>query len=431
MSRQANIRRSSASITSPARRRFLRQAAALGVSGGLLGLVGNLVRAGEEPPPLRFFFMFTGNGHQTEHFVPSSPSETEFDFAAALAPLEPHRADLMLLHGISGPGSHHQGTSEALTGRPSAGIEAGATGGPSLDQLLADRFRAGSALPSLELGVVPANSLEDQITFSASGLPVPAIGSATGAFNRLFGLANEDPAQAEARRARKRSVLDVIAGDLAALQGQLDAPTRALLDEHLTLVRQQEQDLEQPYVPVSCELGSPPAGEGLLATFSGQLANAVSAFRCGITRVVTLRVGGYGGIEEGMYDEIGVSNGHHNAAHVGPADDLLAINRLHAEQLASLVDQLAAIPEGDGRLLDNTVLVWGMELGLGQYGHDRDDMPFVIAGGKNAGLALGRYRKLGGRSYQDFLFSLVRVMGLDDVSSFGDAGTALVDELWA
>jgi hypothetical protein len=126
-----------------------------------------------------------------------------------------------------------------------------------------------------------------------------------------------------------------------------------------------------------------------------------------------------------------VNNGHHNAAHVGPADDLLGINRLHAEQFAGLIEQLAAIPEGDGRLLDNTVLVWGMELGLGQYAHDRNDMPFVIAGGKNAGLALGRYRDLGGRSYQDFLFSLVRVMGLDDVSSFGDAGSNVIEELWA
>jgi hypothetical protein len=419
------------SIASPARRRFLRQAAAAGATGGLLGLLGNLVRAGGEPPPLRFFFMFTGNGHETEHFVPSSPSETGFDFAPALVPLEPHRDDLLLLHGVSGPGSHHQGTSEALTGRPSEGIEAGATGGPSIDQLFADRFRATSALPSLELGVAPANSLEDQITFSDSGLPVPAIGSAAGGFNRLFGLANEDPAAAEARRARKRSVLDVIAQDLTALQGELDAPTRVLLDEHLTLVREQEMDLEQPYVPVSCELGSAPSGEGLVASFTGQIANAVNAFRCGITRVVTLRVGGYGGIEEGMYDEIGVNNGHHNAAHVGPADDILGINRFHAEQFASLIAALAAIPEGTGRVLDNTVLVWGMELGLGHYGHGREDMPFVIAGGGNAGVALGRYRNVDGRSYQDFLFSLVRVMGLDDVNSFGDAGTDVIDALWA
>ncbi|HET6583624.1 MAG TPA: DUF1552 domain-containing protein [Nannocystaceae bacterium] len=424
-------RRNESSVASPARRRFMQGAAALGVSGGLLGLLGSLARAGGEPPGLRFFFMFTGNGHQSEHFVPSNPSATDFDFAPALAALEPHRADLMLVHGVSGPGSHHQGTSEALTGRPSSGIEAGATGGPSLDQLFADRFRATSALPSLELGVSPANSLEDQITFSASGLPVPAIGSAAGGFNRLFGLANEDPARAEARRARKHSVLDVIADDLTTLQGRLDAPTRALLDEHLTLIRAQEDDLEQPYVPVSCELGAAPAGAGLVATFEGQMANVVTAFRCGITRVATLRVGGYGGIEEGAYDEIGVNNGHHNAAHVGPASDLLGINGFHAEQFASLIAQLAAIPEGDGRLLDNTVLVWGMELGLGQYAHDRNDMPFVIAGGKNAGLALGRYEKLDGRSYQDFLFSLVRVMGLDDVGSFGDGGTQMIEELMA
>lgn len=416
---------------SPARRRFLRTIAAVGASAGLTGLFGKLARGAGEPPPLRFFFMFTGNGHLTEHIVPTNPSVTDFDLRGAMTPLELHRADLMLVHGVAGPGSHHQGTSEALTGRPSAGIEAGATGGPSLDQLLAERFRAGSALPSLELGVAPENSLEDQITFSASGLPVPAIGSPAGAFNRLFGLANEDPQQAEARRARKRSVLDVIANDLTALQGQLDTEARVLLDEHLTLVRAQEQDLEQPYTPVSCDLGSAPAGDGLVASFAGQLANVVQAFRCDITRVATLRVGGYGGIESGMYDEIGVNNGHHNAAHVGPADDLLGINRFHAQQFADLIGLLAAIPEGDGRVLDNTVLVWGMELGIGAYTHDRTDMPFVIAGGKNAGLGLGRYLKLSGPSYQDMLFTLARVMGLDDLTSFGDGGTGLIESLYA
>jgi hypothetical protein len=411
------------------RRKFIQRAAALGFGTGMCGLLDNVVRAADEPP-LRFFFMFTGNGHLTDHFVPTNPSETDFDFAPAVAPLEPHRADLMLLHGIAGPGSHHQGTSEALTGRPSSGTNPGATGGPSLDQLFADRFRATSALPSLELGVMPANSLEDQITFSASGLPVPAIGSAAGGFNRLFGLANEDPAAAEARRSRKHSVLDVIAKDLGSLQGQLDTETRVLLDEHLTLVRAQEMDLEQPYVPVSCELGAAPSGDGLVASFTGQLANTVSAFRCGITRVVTLRVGGYGGIEEGAYDEVGVNNGHHNAAHVGPADDLMNINRFHAQQFASLIDQLAMIPEGDGRLLDNCVLVWGMELAIGDYTHDRNDMPFVIAGGKNAGLALGRYKKVSGPTYQDMLFSLTQVMGQGDITSFGDAGTHVVDELF-
>jgi hypothetical protein len=418
-------------ISSPARRRFLRGAAALGLGTTTLAMLSNVARSGEAPFPLRFFFMFTGNGHLTDHFIPADTSETAFSFSTAITPLEIHRDRLMLLHGIAGPGSHHQGTSEALTGRPSADIEAGATGGPSLDQLFAERFSGTSALASLELGVDPGNRLEDQITFSASGLPLPAIGTASGGFDRLFGLANEDPAAAELRRARKRSVLDVIAGDLTTLQGRLDVSTRALLDEHLTLVRAQEEALEQPYIPVECDLGAAPTGDGLLATFQGHNASAANAFRCDITRVVTLRVGGYGGIESGRYDEVGIQNGHHNAAHVGPGPDLAGINRFHAEQFADLITRLAAIPEGDGTVLDNTVMVWGMELGIGDYTHGREDMPFVIAGGKNAGLAQGRYRKVEGRSYQDFLFSLTHVMGLTDITSFGDAGTELVEELWA
>ncbi len=418
-------------IKSLARRRFLQGAAAMGLGGTTLAMLRNVARSGEGEFPLRFFFMFTGNGHLPDHFIPSNTSETNFSFASAVTPLEVHRDNLMLVHGVSGPGSHHQGTSEALTGRPSANIEAGATGGPSLDQLFAERFRDESALPSLELGVDPANSLEDQITYSAGGLPIPAIGSPSGAFDRLFTLANEDPAEAELRRARKRSVLDVIATDLTTLEGRLDASTRALLDEHLTLVRAQELDLEQPYVPVQCDLDGAPSGTGLLATFQGHNANVANAFRCDITRVATMRVGGYGGIESGRYDEVGIANGHHNAAHVGPGADLAGINRFHAEQFADLVTRLAAIPEGDGTVLDNTVMVWGMELGIGDYTHGRDDMPFVIAGGANAGLGLGRYLPLSGPSYQDFLFTMTHVMGLTDVTSFGDAGTTLIEELWA
>ncbi len=419
-----------ATIHSPARRRFLRGAAALGVGSTTMAMLGNLAQSGEGQFPLRFFFMFTGNGHLTEHYVPANPSETGFDLRGAVAPLEPHRDNLLLLHGVSGPGSHHQGTSEALTGRPSADIEAGATGGPSLDQLFAERFRSTSALASLELGVDPGNRLEDQITYSESGLPLPAIGSPAGGFDRLFALANEDPAAAELRRARKGSVLDVLAEDLTTLQGRLDVSTRALLDEHLTLVRAQEQDLQQPYVPVMCDLAGAPSGTGLLATFQGHNANVANAFRCGITRVVTLRVGGYGGIESGRYDEVGIDNGHHNAAHVGPGPDLEGINRFHAEQFADLISRLSAIPEGDGTVLDNTVMVWGMELGIGDYTHGRDDMPFVIAGGRNAGLALGRYRDLGGRTYQDFLLTLAHVMGQTDVTSFGDGGTSVIEDLW-
>lgn len=424
-------RRSTKHLHSPARRRFLQGAAAMGVGATTMAMLSNLARGGEGEFPLRFFYMFTGNGHLPQHFVPTNTSATEFSFSSSVAPLEPHRADLVLVHGVSGPGSHHQGTSEALTGRPSSGINPGATGGPSLDQLFAERFGDTTALASLELGVVPGNSLEDQITFSKSGLPLPATGSAAGAFNRLFGIANEDPAAAEARRARKRSVLDVIAGDLETIQGRLDTSSRALLDEHLTLVRAEEQKLQQAYTPVACELGSAPAADGLVATFEGQRANVVNAFRCGITRVATLRVGGYGGIEEGRYDEIGIGTGHHAAAHEGPADDLGGINRFHAEQFAALIAALAAIPEGDGTLLDNTVMVWGMELGIGEYSHGREDMPFVIAGGRNAGLALGRYMKLASPSYQDFLFTLTQVMGLTDVTSFGDAGTTVIEELFA
>lgn len=191
-----------------------------------------------------------------------------------------------------------------------------------------------------------------------------------------------------------------------------------------------------PYEPVSCDLPPTPGGGlGLADTWKAHNDTLIAALRCGVTRVATLRAGGWGGIESGGYDELGIPGAHHSAAHGGTADpygDLLSINRWHAEQLAYLLAALQAAPEGDGTLLDNTVVVWVNELGLGEFNHhSRVDVHVVIAGGKNAGLAQGRFRHLGDADYQDFLFTLTHALGETDVTTFGDHGSNLLDGLFA
>lgn len=412
----------------------------LGTSALAMPLVSGLAsresHAGGDAGPLRFFLMFTGNGQLPEHWLPTG-GETDFAMSPVLEPLEPFRDKLLLVHGLHGVGGHAGGMSETTTGRPSASDGSGVpSGGPSIDQFLADRWRGDTPLPSLEVGVLPAMEAYDQICYSESGLPIPPIGSPLGAFERVFAVTNEDPVVAVARRARERSVLDVIAGDLEHIRAGLGESSRVLLDEHLDLVRKREEELLLPYEPVSCELpASPGGGLGLAATWRAHNDTILAALRCGVTRVATLRAGGWGGIESGGYDELGIPGAHHAAAHgstANPYDDLLGINRWHAEQLAYLLAGLDAAPEGAGTVLDDTVVVWVNELGLGEFNHhSRSDVHVVIAGGKNAGLAQGKFRHLGDADYQDFLFTLVHALGETDVGTFGDHGSNLLDGLFA
>lgn len=417
------------------RRSFMKGLGSVALCAPLLtGLLGRVVQAAEGAFPTRFFMMFTGNGQHPDHWIPLG-GETDFVMSPVLAPLEIHRAKTLLLHGLDGGKTHSVGMSGATTGRPSTNGDGIATGGPSIDQFFADTWHGSTPLHSLELGVMPANAPNDQTVYSASGLPIPPIGTSLGGFQRVFGVTNEDPAVAEKRRAEKASVLDVFAKDLTTLETKLGVSSRVLLDEHLTLIREQELDLQQPFVPKSCDLHEAPVGGSMVQTWKDHNNTIAAAFRCDATRVATLRAGGWGGIESGGYTEIGISGGHHSVAHGGtddPYNALLGINNFHAQRLADLCTSLDAVAEGDDTLLDNSVLVWVNELGLGDFNHhSRTDSHVVMVGGKNTGMAQERFRVVNGEDYGHFLFTLTHLLGETQVTQFGDVGSDPIEELFA
>lgn len=429
-------RRTSQRIRRSRRSFFKGLGAAAFASPLVTGMLSRIALAQEGVYPQRFFLMFTGNGQHPDHWLPPSGGENDFVMAPVLEPLDPIRDKLLLISGFEDGKTHSVGMSGTTTGRPSTNGDGIATGGPSIDQFFADRWHGSTPLHSLELGVLPANAPNDQTIYSASGLPIPPIGTGIGAFERVFAVTNEDPAVALKRRAQKASVLDVIATDLEVLKTKLGSTSRRLLDEHLTLVREEEKDLQAPYEPTVCELhDKPSAGTGMVKTWNDHNATLTAAFRCGATRVAHLRAGGWGGIESGGYTEIGIDAGHHNAAHGGSSDpwnDLLGINKFHAEQLANLLVAMDAVEEGDGTMLDNTVVVWVNELGLGDFNHhSRTNLGIVFAGGKNLGMAQQAYRVVDGTKWGHALFSLTHLLGETDVASFGDMGDTLVPELWA
>ncbi len=394
-------------------------------------LLAQVARAQKGKHPLRFVMMFTGNGQLPEQWLPTG-GETNFKLSPALKPLAAHQDKLLLLRGLRGKDGHSGGMSESLTGWPARTGDGVAENGPSIDQFLAARYRGQTPLPSLELGVFPANEANDQISYSASGLPVPAIGSPRGAFDRIFGSTNANSESAMRMRSQQASVLDHNAKELQRIQGKLGQDARLLLDEELSLVRAKEKVLRRAFQPLACDQPLAPTSRlGLGATWKAQHDNLVGALRCGLTRVATLRAGGWGGIESGKYDEIGVPTGHHEAAHAGPGSHLLKINQFHAEQFSYLLSQLEKVREGDGSLLDSTVVIWMNELGLGDFNHhSRSDQHVVLAGGKRAGMRGGAFLDMKGADYQDFLFTLTQLMGATELTKFGDHGAKLLEGIF-
>lgn len=417
--------------------RLTRRRLMLGTAGTALAipmlpsLLPRELRAAPAGPPKRLVVIYTANGMHKDTWLPSG-TEDDFQLSQVLAPLEPHKAKINVVHGLVGTSGHEGGHSECLTGRPQDDPSHMPSAGPSVDQLIAKGHSNDVALESLQLGVDTANHAFSIISYTDARLPLPPQSSARGAFERVAGLVDIDPLEAERRRAQSRSVLDSVLADFEAIQPKLSSEERILLDAHFDLVREQELRLQQPYMPIEC--GYLPSGVSDLdvpTTFLGHADTIAAAFACDVTRVVTLVIGQSG--YSAHYGWAGVNADYHECAH-GSVPNALQLftqaNVWHADMLAALLTRLDAIPDIDGTLLDNTLVLWTSELGLHSHTHYKNDMGVVLAGSAGGFFTTGRYINLGGAAhYHDLLLTIAHAMGRTDVTTFGDKGTQVIDAL--
>jgi hypothetical protein len=159
------------------------------------------------------------------------------------------------------------------------------------------------------------------------------------------------------------------------------------------------------------------------ATGKLQMDLIVAALQCDLTRVASLQYSH--SVSQHVFTNLGLGQAHHDLSHEGDSNEsaqeqLTLINRFYAEQMAYLVRRLAETPEGDGSLLDSTVVVWVNELGKGNS-HSRDEVPYVLAGSCGGYFRTGRFERfLQSTPHNDFLVTLQRAMGLP-VERFGDS----------
>jgi hypothetical protein len=359
-------------------------------------------------PPLRLAFVYAPNGKHMPDWTPATVG-TGFVLPPSLRPLETVREHVTVLSGLAqrtadpgpdGPGDHARAMATFLTGvRPHKTSGSDVRVGPSVDQVAAVVLGKSTRLPSLEIGCEggkPAGTCDNgytcayqtNLSWRSATVPMPKEVDPRLVFERLFGdRMGADTNASRAKRERdRRSVLDFVAEDTRHLRDRLGGSDRRKLDEYLTAVREVESRIHraQPAVEVGRDKLVRPTGVPEdYREHARLLAELITlAFQADLTRVATFVLGNDG--SNRSYREAGVTEGHHDISHHGgdPAkhEKLRAINRLHIARLAYMLERLKAIPEGNGRLLDRCLIVYGSGISDGDR-HNHDNLPVLVAGG--------------------------------------------------
>lgn len=422
------------------RRAFLGTTAAGAVLAPFVPLLEPEARGGGATPyPTRIVFLFSANGTMHENWVPSG-SETDFTLNTILASLEPYKDKLIILDGMrvirQGLGDGHQmgmacmWTGNQLLPGPFQGGDggtAGYSGGISVDQQIANAVGNETAYKSLEFGVMTGGANNwTRMCYAGPDQPVAPEDNPQAMFDRLFADLDVDPAGMEKLKAERRSVIDLVKGDLEGLSARYGSGDKMKIDAHLEAIRAIEMRNEAA-VP-ACEVPTLDLGFDFYANdnfpevSSRQIDQLVMSLACDMTRVASLQWSA--SVSGVRFSWLGHDMGHHDISHLGDGDASMVtrmtqVNTWYCEQVKYMLDQMAAIPEGDGTLLDHTLVVWGNELSRGNS-HGNQPVPFVLAGGANGLIEMGRYLDYGDLEHNRMLVQLCHYMGLDSQASFGD-----------
>jgi hypothetical protein len=427
-----------------ARRTFLGAAGAAAITMPFWRTLSS--RAQEAPIPKRLLLLFSPNGTIPQEFFPTG-TERDFSFKRILAPLTPFKDQIVVLEGVdqsityTGPGDGHQKGMgclwtgvELLPGDTMGGCEScppvSWADGMSVDQRVAEHIGNESRFRSIELGTrVGGENVWTRMIYRGAGQPLPPETSPWRAFDRIFGTLTEDPGAAERRRRLRSSVLDFARSDFERLRPRLGRTDRERLDSHLEAVREIEVRLDNTG-GIGAACAAPEMGGALDLNDDNnypeivrlQTDLMVMAMACDMTRVGSIQWNQ--SVGQASFPWLGFNDRHHDLSHEGDSNNdvvekLIRINTWYAEQVAYLLERMSAIPEGDGTLLDHTLVVWGNELAKGNS-HERRNMPFLLAGSAAGAIETGRYLRFDGASHNDLLVSIVNAFGIE-IDCFGDS----------
>ena len=359
----------------------------------------------------RFGVVYVPNGMAMEHWTPTGEG-TAFEFSPILQPMTPLRDRTLVLTGLNpgpGGGAHAGASTKFLTGvagRMTDGAEIHS--GTSIDQLLGKELGQYTQLSSLELALDGRDfagscdagfscAYTNTISWRTPTTPLPMENNPRVVFERLFGdSGSTDPAVRLARIKEDRSILDSVTEKVADLQQGIGPEDRHKIGQYLDAVRDVERRIQKAEEQSARELPLVQQPAGIPATFEEHMRLMFDlqllAYQTDLTRVASFMVGRE--ISGRTYNQIGIPDAHHPLSH--HLDDpvkigiMSKINTYHVVLFAEFVEKMRSTPDGDGSLLDHSLLLYGAGMS-NSNAHAPINLPIMLVGGAGGGLEGGRH----------------------------------------
>jgi len=376
-----------------------------------------LAQTAAVPKMPRLGCIYIPHGATMAYWTPTKTGK-DFEYTPILKPLEEYRRYMNIISGLAntpvgpekgedagGAQNHERAAAAFLTAaHPVAGDRAFV--GKSFDQVVADALGQDTPLPSVELAIEPSNNTCGDVNFTCSyrasiswktpSLALPMENNPQMVFERLFGDGTTDEERKERRR-QSASLLDSIREDVASLNLKLSNADRSRLDDYLQEVREIERRVALVDAKLSDNsLEVPDAPSGIPTEFESHINLMfdlqVLAYKSDITRISTLMMAGEG--SNVRFPRSGVNEGFHNASHHSNEeknkDQFAVLNNYHITVLKNFFDKLAATPDGDGSLLDHSLVLYGSSMSDANE-HNFDPLPILLVGGANGLIEGGRH----------------------------------------
>ena len=365
-------------------------------------------------PVRRFGAVYVPHGKILDQWTPAAEG-TGFAFTPILKPLEPLRDQLCVVSGLDGPkdpaaGGHATAPAMWLTGispKKTEGVDV--RNEMTIDQLIAKAIGQDTPFPSIELatedftGFVGACDVGysctymNTIAWSGPTTPLPMEINPRVVFERMFGGAGTIDQRVERMRTR-RSILDSVSESATRLQQGLGATDRSRLAEYLEDVREIERRLQRSEQNSDADLSVPQAPLGVPDAFEDHVALMFDllaiAYQADITRVFTFMMAR--DLHNRTYPQVGVDEPHHGLSHHQNKADKMArfarINAYHVSLFGKFLTRLQATPDGDGSLLDHSVILYGSGMGNANV-HSHVALPYLVAGTGMGAIKGGRHIK--------------------------------------
>ena len=405
----------------------------------------------ESRRPIRMSFIEVPNGIMMDKWTPATVG-ADFELTPILEPLAKFRDRMLVLSGLDQQqsaarenevaGDHPRACTAWLTGAH-AKMTAGADlrAGVSVDQIAAKELRKYTQLASLEVGLESAEVLGacesayscayyNTISWRDETTPLPMENRPRAIFERLFGDAGStDPETRAAMRQDERNILDAVTDDVKRLRGKLGGPDRGKIDQYLEAVRDVERRMQlaeaqkqpDPNLP---RLGGPTGVPQVFSDYYKLMADLmVLAWQTDMTRVCTFQIGHE--MSGRAYPEIGFGDAHHSVTHHQGDPEKIAktikINIFHTKMLAYYLDKLSSTPDGDGSLLDHSMLLYGGALSDGNL-HLYTNLPLLLVPGGVAGIRGGQHVRYPGRTPMgNLLLTMLDKANVPYVEKIGDS----------